>query len=644
LEDSAARAFRLVDDQVWVEGRRSSRYRQLLTEVSSQQGLEEAAQWEVDFDPKYQKLILHHLAIQRQGVWQDRLGSAATSVIQRESDLSRRSYDEAQTFLAVLEDVRVGDSVRFAYTVEGFNPVLGDRYAGTFDLGWSRPVSERRLRLVTQEGSPLFFRIHGEGPEPKETILEGRRELSWRLLETKSVNYESEAPYDWVTFPNVQVSQFATWAEVVTWGQSLYPPQKLPTQLAAVAAEITARFPEDPGARLIAASRWVQDEVRYFSVSLGPHSHAPHEVEQILQRRFGDCKDKTRLLITLLSGVGLEAWPALIDSSSRAVGRKHPSPFAFDHVVVVAQLEEEVVWIDATLELQGGDASSLYFPAYGMALELRPGVTGLTPVPEDQSVRGKTTARYAYGVKSGRQPLDVTIATTYQGSSAERMRRSVASESMQEKLDSYVEFYADGRLTVEPTASLEAEDDRDANRLKITERYSLEGCWEKAGDRFSCDVLPLLLSAELSQPDVAKREAPLRLPKQTRLQETVVIQGEGSWDFAAVNESLSNPWFSFKVSSSVSPSRIELVYDFATLKDQVQPEGMVRYLSAVDRMNESVGYSLESKTNSGSADLEELESVIVGCAILVLTFLWGMFVGYLLANWRNRKRKTSEAA
>ena len=52
--------------------------------------------------------------------------------------------------------------------------------------------------------------------------------------------------------------------------------------------------------RVVAALEFVQSEIRYFSVSLGENSHRPASPDIVLKRRYGDCKDKSLLLMTLL--------------------------------------------------------------------------------------------------------------------------------------------------------------------------------------------------------------------------------------------------------------------------------------------------------------------------------------------------------
>ena len=45
-----------------------------------------------------------------------------------------------------------------------------------------------------------------------------------------------------------------------------------------------------------------------------------------MERRFGDCKDKTLLLLSLLDALGIEAYPALVNTDvQRGIRQQAPS-------------------------------------------------------------------------------------------------------------------------------------------------------------------------------------------------------------------------------------------------------------------------------------------------------------------------------
>ena len=53
---------------------------------------------------------------------------------------------------------------------------------------------------------------------------------------------------------------------------------------------------------MLTALRMIQDNIRYASISTGPGSYRPHPSDLVLERNFGDCKDKSLLLVNLLRG------------------------------------------------------------------------------------------------------------------------------------------------------------------------------------------------------------------------------------------------------------------------------------------------------------------------------------------------------
>ncbi|MGI9334884.1 MAG: DUF3857 domain-containing protein [Gammaproteobacteria bacterium] len=80
---------------------------------------------------------------------------------------------------------------------------------------------------------------------------------------------------------------------------------------------------------------FVSRDIRYASLSEGEHDIVPHAVSLTLKNRYGDCKDKSSLLLALLRRANVNAYPVLVatrryDESRLAV----PGTGFFDHMVV----------------------------------------------------------------------------------------------------------------------------------------------------------------------------------------------------------------------------------------------------------------------------------------------------------------------
>jgi len=81
--------------------------------------------------------------------------------------------------------------------------------------------------------------------------------------------------------------------------------------------------------------RWVAQDFRYVSLALGIGGFQPRLPAAVLQTRYGDCKDKATLFITLAQRMGLQAYPVLL-ASGGGIERDVPSAHAFDHMIAAA--------------------------------------------------------------------------------------------------------------------------------------------------------------------------------------------------------------------------------------------------------------------------------------------------------------------
>ncbi len=81
-----------------------------------------------------------------------------------------------------------------------------------------------------------------------------------------------------------------------------------------------------------AITDWVRSHIKYVAVFLGTGGFVPHDVASILINGYGDCKDHTLLLHSLLAAANIEAAPALISTGSDYV--LPPAAIsAFNHVI-----------------------------------------------------------------------------------------------------------------------------------------------------------------------------------------------------------------------------------------------------------------------------------------------------------------------
>ncbi|HUX46039.1 MAG TPA: DUF3857 domain-containing protein [Terracidiphilus sp.] len=79
-------------------------------------------------------------------------------------------------------------------------------------------------------------------------------------------------------------------------------------------------------------TEYLQENVRYFVVMRGIGGWQAHPAGEIFRNRYGDCKDKTTLLISMLRVAGIESTYVLVDDRRGVVDPQAPS-FYGDHMI-----------------------------------------------------------------------------------------------------------------------------------------------------------------------------------------------------------------------------------------------------------------------------------------------------------------------
>lgn len=81
---------------------------------------------------------------------------------------------------------------------------------------------------------------------------------------------------------------------------------------------------------------WVQQNIKYVAIEDGDNGFVPREAALVLQRRYGDCKDKSSILTAMLRSVGLKSGLAWV--GTRALPYKYsefPAMLNSNHMIAV---------------------------------------------------------------------------------------------------------------------------------------------------------------------------------------------------------------------------------------------------------------------------------------------------------------------
>jgi hypothetical protein len=414
----------------------------------------------------------------------------------------------------------------------------------------------------------------------------------------------------------VELSDFEGWSRVVEWALPLYavPEDDLPAE----ALELLSTWRQNDASNeeaARAALQFVQDELRYTGIELGPDSHRPAAPAQTLAKRYGDCKAKCLLYCTLLRAMGIEAWPALVDTDSReAVARRLPSPFAFDHVIVKLVLNGQPVWVDPTLSEQGGTLWNRYVPPYGKALLIKQGVTELEDIPPPGATQQMQKITSDFFITDYESPATFTITTVCYGGKADDMRNFLAGSTLEEVGKDYLNYNARYYPGITNLSPVKVRDDRELNQLAVVEKYRVHDLWEmdEATGKLEASFYPDGLYGMLTDPDTRLRKLPLRITYPSRREQTVVVHlPDDDWDFPTQRESVEHSAFRLKHSRAGKGDTVRFHYECETLRPEIPAEEVADYLGKVDEVDALLGDTLFRPAGNAGFSLGQINWLMV---------------------------------
>jgi len=265
----------------------------------------------------------------------------------------------------VVPGLAPGDTLEYDIHVKEFEPLSKGQFWWEQEFIQKVIVLDEELQVDVPAARALKMR--SKSIQPEVTTADGRKTYLWKNSVLKLDDDDSPAARrkkkkkhtgDEDEIPDVQLSTFQSWDDVGKWYSSLERDRVKPDEtIRSKATELTASAKSDTE-KIEDLYDFVAPRYRYVGISFGVGRFQPHSADEVLNNRYGDCKDKHTLLASLLKGAGLDGYPVLIHHA-RKLDEDVPSPAQFDHVITFVPLKSgpdragdlQGLWLDSTTEV-----------------------------------------------------------------------------------------------------------------------------------------------------------------------------------------------------------------------------------------------------------------------------------------------------
>lgn len=635
----------LYDNQVHVPKQES--FTRLTTKITDNVGVQNASNITINYDPTYQNLNLHKVNIIRDGNVLNKLDVNNFQVMRRELNAESFLYDGSLSAVMNISDVRTGDIIDYSYSIKGFNPIHNNTFSTSFYLNDYESIGEINATVLSE--NQLNYKLFNNAIKPTISYINNLHQYRWNVTNTSKVEFEQNTPSWKLIYDTICISGYNSWEDVVNWGLDVYTlNEKTDTELLAKINQINTKN-ETLGDKIKATLDFVQNEIRYLGLESGIGSYKPFSPNQVFEKRFGDCKDKSLLMSTMLNKMGIDAYPMLVNTYLKhTINDLLPSPKFFDHCVVKVENGASNYYYDPTISNQGGDHTLTYFPDYKFGLVLKDGNTALDEIKTNSQSKVETFEEYT--IDTIGKGAKLKVVTTYYESEADNIRNYFKNNSINAIKKEYENFYSDYYFNVTAINPPRIKDNKYSNKFEVIEDYKIDSIWQPMVEKenhISASFSATSISNLLYIPTKDKRDNEVSIIYPIIREHKIKVNLPTTWG-GIKNEKLfvNSPgfYYEWKVNYNKKQKVINLYYYLATQKDYITTNEYKQYIQDVKKVEQTAGYFIFVPENYSGTDIDS--DVILDGIVNIFKFLFFLaiiIVVVLLIFWqRNKNKKPSK--
>ncbi len=582
----------LLDTQINVKQQKN--YYRKVYKTTDNVGVQNSSTINVEFDPNYQKVSFHHITIYRKGKKLEKLKIKDFQLIRKETNSENFIYDGSLSATFNIPDVRPDDIIDYSYTITGYNPIHNNIFSTSIYLNDYFPIGKISTLII----SPKELNYKSVNTTIKPTIKKknGLFNYTWQNQNTESVTIEDNTPASNFIYAHVFITEYNSWQEVVNWGVNVFNiKNSLSKELRKKINQINKNNKTE-GEKINATLNFVQDQIRYLGLESGIGSYKPFSPKKVFEQRFGDCKDKSLLMVTMLNEMGIEAYPTLVNTFlTKSVKQLLPSPKYFDHCVVkVIDNKGNSYWYDPTISNQGGQYDTTYFPNYSRGLVLKKDTEDFDFITTFASNRVDVTETYVLNEIGKGAELKVT--TIYYDNEADTMRSFFKKNSINTVKKEYEKYYGNYypgiELSYDPTYS----DNIEENEFTVTEQYIIDNIWTKdsSNGKMSINFQPTTLLEIITFPNKKSRKNEYALYYPSTRRQKTYIHLPDNWLVNNDRKTVDGPGFKYDYSVVYNSNQRIITIDhyIEFKKSEISSEEYPLYLDKIKEVENSLTYNI----------------------------------------------------
>ncbi|WP_096086273.1 DUF3857 and transglutaminase domain-containing protein [Agaribacterium haliotis] len=531
-------------------------------------------------------------------------------------------YSDRSELVFSLPDIKPGSVLEFQYSRKSKIIALPGLYATSATPHWFQStagndswradfVHHYDFDISAPKNQPLYWQTQA-GFDGKNTKRSrgAVTHYRWQLSDVAAIKAEDWMPPSKRIIPALTLSNQKDWSLVDAWTWHKVADKLAPSdKLRATAAQLGIAENASVDDKIRAVYAYLQNNVRYVFAHLGRGGYEPHFPDKVIDASYGDCKDQTVLALALLKQLGVEAYPALIETPNAGQSDTELVALIFDHMIVhISDARATLRWMDSTGDRALFPGVSNYLKGQNVLIVNGEGGK-LINMPELGENRAELSAHYRRDQL--KQVVDVEIKLS---GSLEQNTRSWWTHNSDKKnaLNQYMGSLFSNYDSME-TQLLYSDELFKPVLIKATYSFTRDTEF----DEYAASMAQMLrlFSSYSSLPLPESRRWPFYEPHGYSLGMHLNFEADKNYLPALVQsaDTLATPWFTLDHHSEQQGQQLKLELDFRKNELDLSAADYRDYYQAVQALDQRPVWlvkMLEDSSNSFAEAAEPLPSAV----------------------------------
>jgi len=263
-----------------------------------------------------------------------------------------RVFAEITGYKVAFSGLEAGDYLIIRYNYNSYlEGDLNNEFWSSVSLSGQYPVFTSRYQMIYPEDLELQIQEHNLEPKMFKMdtghFIEGYKKLEITSSRMEAVPYGIMTPSWRDVSPWIDISTVKSWETIVQWYDKLTRGQTEPSYRLKRTVESLCDGAATEREIIQRIFSFVSAGIEYEDLDFMYTAQIPQTADSVLKEGYGDCKDQTALLISMLNIAGIDAYFVLSSPGYNGGAPYQPSD-RFSHVFAAIDIEDETLYLDPT--------------------------------------------------------------------------------------------------------------------------------------------------------------------------------------------------------------------------------------------------------------------------------------------------------